>query len=182
MRRTAPAAVLLLAAALSACGGADRARVEADLPRGDPCLDRPADAAMPEECLGGDPAPAASPPAEGSAAYAALVIEPVPGQLAAAGNDADVARTGGQLVVTVPAGGRLGVQAVCEGAARLTVTVEPAGDAFPGGVATDFPCGDGAPRESTVEEPAPGAAPAARTVTVTAPAPSRWYVAVYARP
>lgn len=159
--------LLLLAACSSGASEKDVAYV-------DPCLDAPAGSALPAGCTG-DPDPTSSPPAEGSSAYDGLRIDPAPGLLAAGGNDVTVALTTQTFTVTVPAGQRLRVQAVCQGQARMTVTVDPGSEA-----ATEFACGLQEPRESTVEEPTPTTAPTVFTVVATAPAPSRWYAAVSA--
>ena len=134
------------------------------------------EAELPEECRAVEATPPpGTDPAEGSAFWDALRIEPLPGQLAAAGNDVAVARTSARLTAVVRPGHRLGVQAVCEGRTAVTVTTEP-----PSAVAVELPCGfEGAPREIGVEDPTGVAAATTYRITVSAPAPSRWYAAFY---
>lgn len=155
-------------------GGCSSGASEQDVVNIDPCLDAPAGSALPAGCTG-DPDPSLSPPVEGSSAYEGLRIDPGPGLLVAGGNDASAERTTQTFTVTVPAGKRLRVQAVCQGQARMTVTVNPGVEAV-----TEFACGVDDPRQSTVEEPDPVDQPTDYAVTASCPAPSRWYAAVSA--
>ncbi len=159
--RWAPVLALLL---LAGCG---RGQDAATAP--DPC---------PPTCPGTPtpvPSPTGTDPAEGSAAYDALVVEPEAGELARGGNDEDAELTGRTFAVVVPAGSRLRTRAVCQGRTRVTVATEPPSDAE-----SELACTEGTPAEIIVEEPAAHPAAATYTVTVTAPAPARWYVVVSA--
>lgn len=158
---------LLLAVLVTGCGATTPAPAASGTP--DPC---------PPTCPGTAapvPTPTGTPPAEGSAAWDALVIASQPGELARGGNDTDASQTGQTFIVTVPAGGRLATHAVCQGRTAVTVTTDPPSDAE-----TQLACTEAAPAEVVVVEPV--GQPVARTLTVrvAAPAPARWYVVVSA--
>lgn len=122
--------------------------------------------------------PPGTPPPEGSAFWDALTIEALPGQLKAVGNDVDVARTSAAFRVTVHAGHRLGVQAVCEG--RTAVVVQTVPDTA---AAVDLTCGfDGKPAEVGAVDPTAVSAATTYQVSVSAPAPARWFTTFYEAP
>lgn len=149
---------------LAGCGGQD-----AVAPPPDPC---------PPTCPGSPspvPAPTGTDPAEGSAAYDALVVEPEPGELARGGNDEDAALTVRDFDILVTAGARLRTRTVCQGRTAVTVTTDP-----PSGAESELPCTEDALAELIVEEPAAHPVDVAYHVVVTAPEPSRWYVVLSA--
>ena len=155
---------LVVLALLSGC-----ATPAADPAPPDPC---------PPTCPGSAapvPAPTGTDPAEGSAAYDALVVGPEPGELARGGNDEDVSATGRTFQVTVPAGARLRSRTVCQGRTTVTVTTQPSS-----GAESELACTEGAPAEVIVEEPSVQATATAYAVRVDAPAPSRWYAVLSA--
>lgn len=127
-------------------------------------------------CGGGSSGQAPTPdPTQGSAAYPALEIGDVPGELVGSANDEDADRTDATLVATVPAGKALGVRAVCRGTTTMTITTTPDTAA-----ATTFACGIDLPEQRIAEAVGPVAATTSYAITVSVPAPARWALVVYA--
>lgn len=162
----APVAAGLALALLGACGGTGS---------GTPPL-----AACPPTCPGTAapaPPPTDSLPADGSAAWDALVVAPQPGELARGGNDTDAGRTGESFSVVVPAGLRLRSRTVCQGRTSVTVTTDP-----PSGAESQLACHEAAPDEVIVQEQTVRSTATSYVVTVAAPAPVRWYAVLAAVP